>query len=157
MSILCIDLKDNLLRASDGAESLQSCGYAFLRNPLEFGNEVRKQARLYPNEVNDQFWQDLNQSPAKFPVKTLGSLADLAWHQLGEIVENFSDPELVLVTPPHYSEAQLGLLLGIANSHQYKTRAIVARPLLLAAAAGIGKSHKFLEMQLHQLVMSSRF
>ena len=155
--IASIDLNDHYMVASQGDNSIQSCGFALIENSLVLGLQARDQSRLFPKEINNLYWKELNQLPLKHPKKLASEVrshADLCWHQLKNFSEQLSVDSAIVVPPAHYSDEQLSLLLGITESLKISVSSLVNRPLLLSVANGYQETHRSVELQLHQTVLT---
>ncbi len=118
---------------------------------LVTGEAAVRRARLLPRHVDHRFWQRLDHEPLARPFRRGLCAADLAhahladvWRQVGRGVQR-----TLLVVPGCYSEAQLGLLLGIARACEIPVTGLV--DAAVAAARGApGQRLLHLDIHLHR-------
>jgi hypothetical protein len=162
VSILALQCDDAGILArgpsADGsAGAAASPGYALLDGrTVLVGAKARDRARLKPRFVNNRFWDRLDTSPLPRPFPTDLTHADLVhahleeiWRELGSGVE-----AVVLALPGSYSEAQLGLTLGIARACDIPVAGMVDSAVAAAAAGYPGEHLLHLDVQLHRTVVT---
>ncbi len=114
-----LELSDISIRLSEnGVTRYQQPGVAWAEdNNLTFGAEALDVAKLYPARFHSRYWLSMDQSPVEPKGYAVSTHADLVYQQLLTIKNQASlrDTDRVwLVVPGDWSEAQIGLLYGIA-------------------------------------------
>jgi hypothetical protein len=158
MRTVALEIHDAGLLAVDESGVLPdkpaSPGYAFLDGGTVYtGHQAADRARLKPRFVHRHFWQELDSRPLPRPFPRELSAADLAHAHLGGYWRALdAGAESVLLTVPGtFSEAQLGLVLGIARACEIPVDGMV--DAALAAASGFAAARVLhLDLQLHRLV-----
>lgn len=157
MSIFVIEFNDAAISVSkDGELLLESPGYAVLDGQqLYLGNEAQDIARIRPRWTNNRFWSALSAEPMPGATPQVRHHADLAyahlqsiWQQVGE-----SHAETIFAVPGHWSSAQLGLLLGIAEELGLQVRCMVDAAVAAAAGHDHGQANYHLDISLHRIVL----
>jgi hypothetical protein len=82
---------------------------------LVFGNAALAHSRSKPQSFNGQYLSRLNTESLPQPIGPAHNNADLVYHQLQDLRQQHSVKEVAVAAPAHYSDEQLGLLLGIAS------------------------------------------
>lgn len=112
--------------------------------------------RLKPLLAHSNYWRALSTDPLTRPSRTIGTTADLAFAQVGQILEEHkADPEgLLLAVPAGYSREQLGLLLGVVGETGVQVAGLVDAGL---AASGLDAAKArvlHLDLELHQALLT---
>ncbi len=135
----------------------RSPGYALLDGEaLLTGTAAMSRARLNPRFVHNRFWSDLNTAPLGRPFAKGVTRADLAHAHLANVWEQAGSgtDEVILVVPGSHSDAQLGLILGIARAAGLPVSGMVDS----ATAAGVhswpGSRLLHLDLHLHRAVVT---
>ena len=104
----CFDSKANCIYQQAAAAAVDG-------NRLLFGDAALAQSRTTPQSFNAQYLSRLDTEPLPQPIGAARNNADLLYHQLQELRQAHDVTEVAVATPAHYSDEQLGLLLGIAS------------------------------------------
>ena len=104
----CFDSKSNCIYQQAAAAAVDG-------NRLLFGDAALAQSRTTPQSFNAQYLSRLDTEPLPQPIGAARNNADLLYHQLQELRQAHDVTEVAVATPAHYSDEQLGLLLGIAS------------------------------------------
>jgi hypothetical protein len=132
-------------------------GFAILEDKETLtGAAAAARVRLKPLLAHSNYWRTLNTDPLTRPSRTIGTAADLAFAQLGQVLEQHkADPEgLLLAVPAGYSREQLGLLLGVVGETGAQVAGLVDAGL---AASGLDAAKArvlHLELELHQALLT---
>ena len=154
-----LHINDNNLLLQSGTSSERSQGYVWIKDDKLIFDEPSDQAavkhcRLHPQQINNRYWQQCDQSTIPQNEAGMRHAADLIWQHLAQYKKN-GVSELSLVVPSHYQSANLQLLLGIAKASDIKITALVNKAVLATLdhikAAG---QHCHIDVQLHQTVVS---
>jgi hypothetical protein len=158
MTILAIDLNDSGILVVDGqTEPASAPGYAVARgSEILVGYDAWKLARLHPRQTTNRFWQNLSDQPLE---KLMGggvSTADLAHAQLENLCAGFREglEGAVFVVPAHWSNEQLGLLLGIAEDLSISVIGLVDFAVAATRCEYQGRTLLHLDASLHELTIS---
>ena len=107
-------------------------------SPL-FGKAAASRAKLHPTHIQTRFWSSLNTDPLQSPNHKVRHHADLVWHFLSACISDLhssgkpADTQVVFGVPADFSEEQLALLAGIAQSLGLQPLAFLSRALAPAA------------------------
>jgi hypothetical protein len=118
MANVAFDLNDaSLAVARDGNVLLDGPGYAAVAGAaLLFGQQARAVIRLHARQASRRHWAGLSDAPLPQPVAGCLTPADLVHGHLAQLWARCEGASgAVLAVMPGWSEAQLGLLLGIAH------------------------------------------
>lgn len=155
MTTCLIELRDQGITVRSAEDVLaRSPGYASIaqETPL-FGEDARRQSRLYPRHTFNQFWLQLSLDPLPLKNKLFRHAADLAYSHLEGLTRPLNLDEVVLAAPASYSRAQLGVLLGVVRQCPFKTVGLVDLGLLQAAGSHADEC-VVIDLQLHQALLS---
>ena len=150
-----LELNDQLLQIrSESGEVYQETGFARLNaDGIESGEVARESAWKEPQNSFNQYWCHLNQTTLAGKHKWARHHADIAFAQLKHLWQNAGEPdELMLLVPGSFDDSQLSLLLGMANALPSKILAVLDSAL--SACLKLGKETVFVELQLHQTVIT---
>jgi hypothetical protein len=152
-AILEINDHNLLLKTQDGSLFIEP-GFAHITvEGIETGEQARALAWASPQASYNDYWRQLNQIALPTKHAWARHHADIAFAQLKQILSLANSPDdLIIVVPGSFSDDQLSLLLGLADALPIKIKAIV--DTALAACANQSKSNVFVELQLHQTVVS---
>jgi hypothetical protein len=143
---LLIQAEDGLLYAEPGFARLTAQG-------IETGESAHATAWLEPQHNYNQHWCQLNQTPLPAKQKWARHHADIAFAQLGHLWRSAGSPgSLVVLAPGSFSDAQLSLLLGMVDALPCKAVAVIDSAL--AACFQISRETMYIDLQLHQTVLS---
>lgn len=92
----------------------QSAAAAEQDGGIVFGDIALGQSRTHPQKFNAQYLARLNTEALPQPIGPAHNHADLIYHQLKALKLDYQIESITIATPAHYSDEQLGLLLGIA-------------------------------------------
>ncbi len=155
MNTLTIEINDAELTVADGSGVLTvEPGYATVnRGKFLIGDAAYAQARLRPRQTSSRFWENLSLDPGSAGVEGVGSAAELAFRQLEALWNRFGgvDRDAVLIVPGYYTQAQLGLLLGMVQECGMPVRAMVNAAAAAACAhPWPGRHLVHLDIHLHR-------
>ncbi|MEM9530741.1 MAG: FHA domain-containing protein [Pseudomonadota bacterium] len=155
-----LELNDaGLLLSADGAELLESPGYAaFEGRTTHFGEAAAQRVKLIPTQSHYAFWDRFSREPLRTPGPVPGQTqADLVyahlqwlWNIVGKDLK-----ELLIAVPGDWQREQLALLLGICQSLKLPVRALLATPLAASAGPQPGRRLMHLDLHLHRCVLST--
>jgi len=155
MTLAALQLNDQalLIQAEDGTLYVEP-GFARLTPAgIETGEDARAAAWREPQHIYNQYWCHLNQSPLPSKREHARHHADIAYVQLGHLWHKAGSPEsLIVLVPGSFSDDQLSLLLGMVSALPCTTIAVIDSAL--AACFQVTRDTLFVDMQLHQTVLS---
>ena len=152
-----IDLNDSGIdQAIDGQVIATSPAYAVLDSgKLLIGQPALESARLYPRWTNNRFWHQLNTDPIPNATDLIRHHADLALSHLEALAGGFhTTSEVLIAVPGHYGRAELGLLLGLANSTDVPVVGLVDSGLISIASQAPEDQALFLDISLHNITLT---
>ncbi|MGD2185648.1 MAG: FHA domain-containing protein [Desulfobacterales bacterium] len=143
MSLLGLELSDAGILVA-GAEperllkvdgnSFESPGFALAeKNRLTVGGAAERKAHLYPRQILNQFWEQLNIKPLEQPNPFAQNHAEIAcehFARIWEAVKHYGK-EMIIAVPGFYTREHLGFILGIAQELGIAVKGFV--PLAVAA------------------------
>ena len=97
-------------------------------NSIVFGNAAMTQSRTNPQKFSANFLSRLNTETLPQTIGAAQNHADLIYHQLQALkleLQMQQMDEVIVATPAHYTDEQLGLLLGITDAAGIKVRGFV--------------------------------
>ena len=155
-------INDNQLRLQQtNGLVVSSQGYAWLSDSavvFDINSEVTsavQQCRIKPQQINNRYWQQCDQSSITANSLGLRHSADLIWQHLGQLKAAHQLGELVLVVPSHYQEPHLQLLLGIAKACDLSVIGLVNKAVAELSRHRLADGDYFhVDVQLHQTVCS---
>ena len=155
MSLKVIEFNDVSLQVGDaGGIVAASPGFALLEDgEVILGAAAERRHRIDPTSSYDKFWHELNMAP----LHVCGRIrhhADLAYSQLLELAREAAiEDEVLFAVPGHYTNQQLGLLLGFANQCPFEVGGMV--DAALAAALGTSREQiVHVGLHLHQVLLT---
>jgi hypothetical protein len=158
VSVNLIELNDRNVRLRNQDEILlESPGFANIvdKQPV-FGEEARKVARLHPRQTFSQFWSQLSLDPLANSDGHFRHQADLAFAHLNAIAgERALTDEVIFAVPSNYNRNQLSILLGLVQSCEFDAAGLVDMALLRTAGADNPDKAVYLDIQLHQSVLTT--
>lgn len=155
-----LHINDNNLLLQNDQRIAGSQGYAWFKGAdvvFDLGDEKPVNAcRLSPQEMNNRYWQQCEQSAIPMNAAGMRHAADLVWKHLSALKEHFDLEQLVLVVPSHYREVNLQLLLGVAKACGLNVVGLVNKAVVALANAGVPDGeYRHIDVQLHQTVCSN--
>jgi len=145
MSLLGLELSDAgiMVAAADPARLLaidghkmESPGFALPeKKRLDIGLAAERKAHLYPRQVIDRFWDQLNTEPLEQPNPYAHNHAELAYEHLARIWATVKDHgnELVIAVPGFFYQNHMGLILGITRELSIPVKGFVAQAVASAS------------------------
>jgi len=164
MSLIGLELIDAGIMAAGGTpakllvidgQSNESPGFALPeKNGLLVGKAAENKAHLFPRQIIQHFWDQLNTDPLEQPGQYVPqSTAEIAYSHLARIWQQIQPhgDEVIIAVPGFYDRQQLGMILGIANELSMPVKGFV--PVALAASPGDypGKMLIHLDIHLHRV------
>jgi hypothetical protein len=142
MSLLGLELSDVgiIVAAADperlltvDEQDVESPGFALPgKEALAVGRSAERQAHLYPRQVIDRFWDQLDTQPLERPNPYAENHAEVAFEHLAHIwkeVKNYGN-ELVIAVPGFFSPSHMGMILGITRELSIPVRGFVAQAVV---------------------------
>jgi len=164
MSIIGIELNDSGILAAGGSpprlldldgQDQESPGFALpQKKGLLVGKAAAGKAHLFPRQILNQFWDQLNTEPLEqagsyFPLNHAEIVyrhLSLIWQQL----QSHGD-EIVMAVPSFYDREQLGLILGIAQELGMPVKGFVPQSLAASSQVSPDKLLLYLDIHLHRI------
>ena len=143
MSLLGMELSDaGIMVAGAGpagllkidGNSVESPGFALPeKNRLIVGGAAERKAHLFPRQILNQFWHQLNIEPLEHSIPFAQNHAEIAFEHFVRIWETAKGhgKELALAVPAFYTREHLGFILGITQELGITVKGFV--PLSVAA------------------------
>ena len=155
-----LHINDNNLLLQSDQRIAASQGYAWFKGGevvFDLGEEKPvKACRLSPQEMNNRYWQQCEQSAIPANAAGMRHAADLVWKHLSALKQHFNLEQVVLVVPSHYREANLQLLLGVAKACGLEVVGLVNKAVVALANTGaVDGEYCHIDVQLHQTVCSN--
>ena len=159
MSLLGLELSDAgiLVAESQSAglleidgNSVESPGFALAeKQGLTVGIPAERKAHLYPRQILNQFWDQLNIEPLEQPNPFAQNHAEIAYAHFARIWENLKHQadEMLIGVPGFYTREHLGFILGITQELGIPVKGFV--PLAVAAVPGVLPDGMLLHLDLH--------
>ena len=147
MSLLGLELSDAgiMVAAADPARLLtvdghgtESPGFALPeKKRLTVGSTAERKAHLYPRQIIDRFWDQLNTEPLEQPNPYAQNHAEIACEHLARIWKTVNDHgnELVITVPGFFNQNHMGLILGISRELSIPVKGFVAQAVASAPNA----------------------
>ena len=139
MNLLGLELSDAgiMVAAADPARLLtidehgtESPGFALPgKKRLNVGRAAERKAHLYPRQVIDHFWDQLNTEPLEQPNPYAQNHAEIACEHLSGIWKTVKNQgnELVIAVPGFFTQNHMGLVLGITRELSIPVKGFVAQ------------------------------
>lgn len=150
---------NNLVLESAGQRSV-SQGYAWLKGDqvlfdIDQLDSPVSHCRVAPQQINNRYWQQCEQSAIPANGAGMRHAADLVWQHLNQLRQQKNLTDLILVVPSHYRESNLQLLLGIAKACQLEVKGLLNKAVLaLQNELQADGEYWHFDVQLHQTVCS---
>ena len=155
VNTLAIDINDAELVIADRTGVLATePGYAAAADgAIVAGADAYAQVRLKPRQTSNRYWDELSMEPGSAGIDAVDSAAELAFAQLDSLWKRFGGPDrdAVLVVPGHYTRAQLGLLLGLAQECDVPVRALVSAGVAASIRPYPGHQLIYVDAGLHRV------
>lgn len=159
MSTAAIEINDaGVLCAIDGVVAQASPGYALIgREPIALGDEALREARIDPLNVNNRFWDELDERPLLVRAAGGRSHADLAYLHLAQIWKALDErPQSVrMVVPPTLHAPQLALLLGVAREANVPVEGFIDAGVAAATAWPDSGRLLYVDVHLHRTTVTA--
>lgn len=156
MTTKVIELNDSAIKLGDDTGILvQSPGFALADGKLlHLGDAAEQQARLKPTSSFNKYWHELSMEPLS-GVDQFRHAADIAHAHLMHLAETGAiSSDVIFAVPGSFTQQQLGILLGIAGQTPLKPVGVVDSALAAAVAAASAQHIIYVDMQLHQVVLT---
>jgi len=151
MNLIIIEINDFELTVHDHKSSEQYNAYAFIeKGSVTFGDQALSNIKLSPDDFYSHYWQRLGFEEINSKNDNIKHYADLAYKQLIDITAKYpNDIKVIFITPAYYKEQQLALLLGLAESCNLNTLALINQDIInIENVAFLGK-YRVAHMGLH--------
>jgi len=164
MGLIGLEINDSGIIAAGGSppklldldgQAQASPGFALpQKKRLLVGKTAASKAHLFPRQILNHFWDQLNTNPLEqtgkhFPLNH----AEIVFHHLALIWRQLQSrgEEIVMAVPSFYDREHLGLILGIAQELGMPVKGFV--PLSLAASSHVHpeKMLMYLDIHLHRI------
>jgi hypothetical protein len=144
MSLLGLELSDVgiIVAAADlerllpvDGQDIESPGFALPeKRGLAVGRAAERQAHLYPLQVIDRFWDQLDTQPLEQPNPYAENHAEVAYEHLAHIWRAVKDhgDEMVIAVPGFFNPGHMGMILGITRELSMPVAGFVAQPVVAA-------------------------
>jgi hypothetical protein len=141
MTLIGLELSDaGILAAGSGPTRLldvdgdrrESPGFAIPETKgLLVGNAAAARAHLFPLQVNNTFWDQLNTEPLEQKNAPAQNHAEIACAHLSLIWENIKKhgDAMIIAVPDYFSREQMGLILGMAGELSIPVKGFVSLPI----------------------------
>ncbi len=162
MTLLGLELSDaGILVAGDNPARLltvdgqeqESPGFAIPeKERLLVGKPASDKAHLFPLQVINRFWDQLDTEPLKLKNRHAQNHAEIAYAHLfhiWEMVKPYGD-EMIIAVPNFYSKEQLGLILGMAQELLVPVKGFVSLPIAASYHADPNAMLLHLDIHLHR-------
>jgi len=159
MTLLGLELSDAGILAAGGypsrllevdGQKQESPGVAIPeKKRLVVGNSAASKAHLFPLQVINRFWDQLNTEPLKQTHRHAQNHAEIACAHLSHIWEHIKmhGDEMIIAVPDYYGREQLGLILGMARELSIPVNGFV--PLPIAASFNPCPDAMLLHLDIH--------
>ena len=158
MNVGIIELNDSGIRFGSANEThIVSPGIAVIRgNDLLLGEQAQRLARLHPVDTNNLFWHRLSVEPLNNRHQHFRHHADLAYHQLITLHQQFPNySQIVFAIPGSFTRDQLSLLLGIVQECPFNAVGLVDSAVAASALHAQSGTQLYIDLQLHQCLLTS--
>jgi hypothetical protein len=133
--------------------STESPGFALPeKKRLIVGSAAEKKAHLYPLQIMDRFWDQLNVEPLEQPNPFADNHAELAYEHMARIWEAVKTHgnEMVIAVPGFFTRNHMGLILGITRELSIPVRGLVAQAVAAASSGPPEGLLLHLDIHLHR-------
>jgi hypothetical protein len=135
----------------------QAPGFAILEEHETLtGAAAAARLRTRPLLAHSSFWRSLGTEPLARPSRLVGTTADLAFAQAGELLgPHKDDPEgVLLAVPAGYTREQLGLLLGVVGETGVTVAGLVDAGVAASSLEPVKARVFHLDLELHQALLT---
>ncbi len=160
MTMIGLELNDSGILAAGGnpprlldldGQVQESPGFALpQKKGLLVGKTAERKAHLFPRQILNRFWDQLNTEPLEQAGKySPQNHAEIVYRHLSFIwqqLQSHGDP-IVMAVPSFYEREHLGLILGIAQELDMPVKGFV--PLSLAASSHVSPEKMLLYLDIH--------
>jgi len=159
MTIRVVELNDSAIGLGDAnGIVVQSPGFALVDGKLvQMGEAAERQARLKPTSSFNKYWHELSLEPLA-QQSQFRHAADIAHAHLLHLAEEADisgdDSDVIFAVPGSFSQQQLAILLGIARQTPFRPVGVADSALAAAIAMAEAESIIYIDMQLHQVVLT---
>ena len=164
MSLIGLEISDVGIIAAAGTpaglleldgQATESPGFAMLQKKgMLLGKEAESKAQLFPRQILNHFWDQLDTEPLKLSGKHAPqNQAEIVFQHLSHIWQTIRKhgDEIAMVVPEFYNRRQLGLILGIAQELSMDVKGFVPMALAASSQAIPGKMLLYLDIHLHRI------
>jgi len=136
-------------------QATESPGFALPeKDGLLVGKAAENKAHLFPRQILNRFWDQLNTEPLEQPGRYAPqNHAEIVYNHLASIWQQLQHhgEEIIILVPSFYDRHHLGLILGIARELAMPVKGFV--PLALAASSVVcaDKMLLYLDIHLHRI------
>jgi FHA domain len=146
MSLLGLELSDAGILVAGSAKNgllnvddnhVESPGFALPeKNRLTVGAAAERKAHLYPRQVLNHFWDQLNTEPLEQPNPFARNHAEIAFEHFAHIWNSVRHhgQQMVIAVPGFYTPDHLGLILGITRELSISVKGFVPLPVVAVPA-----------------------
>jgi hypothetical protein len=157
VAVHIIELNDRNIRISN-AESILGSSPGFVNiahtTPI-FGEEAQQQSRLHPRQSFNQFWSQLSLDALVNSNNHYRHQADLAYAHLNELTARYDiEGDVIFAVPSNYNREQLAILLGLVKQSPFNAVGLVDLAILNSANTDVQQPAVFVDIQLHQTVLT---
>ncbi|MBW2604657.1 MAG: FHA domain-containing protein [Deltaproteobacteria bacterium] len=162
MTLLGLELSDAGILVAGGnpvrlltvdGQKKESPGFAIPeKERLLVGKPASDKAHLFPLQVINRFWDQLNTEPLKQKNRHAQNYAEIAYAHLSyvwEMVKQHGD-EMIIAVPNFYGREQLGLILGMAQELSIPVNGFVSLPIAASYHADPDAILLHLDIHLHR-------
>jgi len=156
MTVHVLELNDSAVRLADETGILaQSPGFVLVDGKdIHLGDLAEQQARLKPTSSFNKYWHELSMEPLPHD-GPFRHTADIAHAHLAHLAETSgASGDVIFAVPGNFNQQQLAILLGIARQTPLQPIGVVDSGLAAAVAAAQAEHVIFVDMQLHQVVLT---
>ena len=162
MTLLGLELSDaGILVAGDNPARLlsvdgqeqESPGFAIPeKERLLVGKTASDKAHLFPFQVINRFWDQLNTEALKQKNRHAQNHAEIAYAHLFHVWEMVKPHgnEMIIAVPNFYSKEQLGLILGMAKELSIPVKGFISLPIAASYHADPNATLLHLDIHLHR-------
>jgi hypothetical protein len=160
MTIIGLELNDSGILAAGGSppklldldgQVQESPGFALpQKKGLLVGKTAESKAHLFPRQILNHFWDQLNTEPLEQAAKYFPlNHAEIVYRHLSLIWQQLQShgDEIVMAVPSFYDREHLGLILGISQELGMPVKGFV--PLSLAASSQVSPEKMLLYLDIH--------
>jgi hypothetical protein len=167
MSLLGLELSDAgiLVAGTEPAGLLKVDGNSFAspgfalpeKNRLTVGRAAERKAHLYPRQILNHFWDQLNTEPLEQPNPFAQNHAEIAFEHFDHIWQNVKHhgQEMIIAVPGFYTREHLGFILGIARELSIPVKGFVSLPVAAVPDRLPEGLLLHLDMHLHRFEITS--